>query len=223
MKEQYLQAGEFLSWLHRMRRALVTSERVEVPCGECRACCTSSYFIHIKSGETQTLAGIPEELLFPAPGVHKGDVLLGYDENGLCPLFLDNKCSIYEDCPQTCRIYDCRVFTATGLSPGDDKPLISQQAHRWKFDFPGVQDHDHFSAVQAAAQFLIKHTDYFPTGFIPYNPTQQAVLAIKVYEVFLSTDDEPDSDKNENQIHEIADAVIAAFERFEERIAAHLP
>jgi Fe-S-cluster containining protein len=73
-------------------------------------------FIHISPEETRTIQRIPRELLFPAPGKPKGHVLMGYTDQGYCPMLVAGECSIYEDRPQTCRDYDCRVFAATGIS-----------------------------------------------------------------------------------------------------------
>ena len=127
-EQQDLPAGEFSSWLRRTRSALVEESGADVPCGECNACCRSSYFIHIRPEETRTLSRIPKKLLFPAPGLPKGNVLLGYDEHGRCPMLIDDKCSIYEHRPQTCRNYDCRIFSAAGIAAGDDdKALITQR------------------------------------------------------------------------------------------------
>jgi uncharacterized protein len=205
-------AGDFSSWLNHIRQALRSHEGMEVLCGDCRACCTSSYFIHIAPNKTQTLAKIPKELLFPAPGLPKGNVLLGYDEKGHCPMFVDGECSIYECRPQTCRDYDCRIFPATGLSEGRDKPLINEQATRWQFDFPTEQDRKSFAALQNASKFLRKYPELFPDGFIPKNSTQLAILAINVYKIFLNETDEP---KNHDQAKKISVAVMNAYKRFE--------
>lgn len=213
-QEQDLPTEEFSSWLRRTRRAQRTDEGVSVPCGECKACCTSSYFIHIHPDETDTLAKIPPELLFAAPGLPIGHVVLGYDKNGHCPMFIDKQCSIYDYRPQTCRKYDCRIFPATGLAAGRDKPWIARQAARWKFAFPTIQDHEHFLALQAAAKFLREHAASFPPGFIPTNPTQQAVVAIKVYEVFLHATREAETGEHAAHNHDLVEAILAAYERF---------
>ncbi len=70
-----LPAGGFSSWLRRTRVALLEEDGADVPCGECSACCTTSHFVHVRPEETQTLARIPRELLFPAPGLPDGNVL----------------------------------------------------------------------------------------------------------------------------------------------------
>jgi len=128
-----LDAGAFPAWLAGMRRALRGEADADVPCGTCTACCTSSQFVHIGPDEADTLASIPAELLFPAPLLPLGHVVLGYDERGHCPMLLDGACSIYEHRPRTCRTYDCRVFPAAGLVP-EGKPAIARQAARWQFD-----------------------------------------------------------------------------------------
>ena len=217
-EQQYLPAGRFSSWLRRTRSAQKKEDGADVPCGECTACCTSSYFVHIRPEETQALSWIPRELLFPAPGLPKGNVLLGYDENGHCPMLVDDKCSIYEHRPLTCRTYDCRVFTAAGMTAGDDdKALITQRVQRWQFSHPTKRDRHQHAAVQAAARFLRERAEYFPAGFVPSNPTQLAILAIKVSDVFLKYIDESGKTGGISPDLEIAQAVIEASEKFAAR------
>jgi len=188
--QQDLPAGSFVSWLRDTRRALATQPGADVPCGECNACCRSSYFIHITPEETQALAHIPKDLLFAAPGRPEGNVIMGFDEEGCCPMLIDDKCSIYEHRPLTCRNYDCRIFPAAGISAGDeDKDLITQQISRWKFDYSDERGRMQHSAVQAAAKFLREHAESF-AGEVPSNATQLAILAIKVHQVFLNFDDD---------------------------------
>ncbi len=108
-------AGDFSGWIIGMQAALRGEQESDVPCGSCTGCCTSSQFVHIAPDETDTLAHIPSALLFPAPRMPRGNVLLGYDEHGHCPMLVDGACSIYAHRPRTCRIYDCRVFAAAGV------------------------------------------------------------------------------------------------------------
>ena len=145
-----LAAGDFSSWMSEMQLALDGEGDAHVPCAGCTACCTSSQFIHIGPDETDTLAHVPAELLFPAPRLPHGHVLLGYDQRGHCPMLIDNRCSIYEHRPRTCRTYDCRIFPATGVSLDDDeKELIARQARRWQFSFPTATDRSQRDAVRA--------------------------------------------------------------------------
>ena len=183
--EELLPAGEFSAWLDGMQRALSGDGESDVPCGACTACCTSSQFVHIGPDETDTLAHIPAELLFPAPRLPAGNVLLGYDERGHCPMLIDGACSIYEHRPRTCRTYDCRVFPAAGIEPDDrDQPLIARRARRWRFEHPAEVDRAEHDAVRAAARHISEHRDDHSADELPVNATQHAVLAIRRHGVF---------------------------------------
>src|SRR5690349_17026309 len=114
-----MRAGPFGAWLAAARASLRgEGPGIDVPCGDCRGCCTSSMFVHIRPGETGTLAVIPKRLLVRAPGQPRGQLLLGFGEDGCCPLLQDRECSIYEQRPRTCRDFDCRIFAAAGIEAG---------------------------------------------------------------------------------------------------------
>jgi len=150
-----LPAGDFLAWLREMQAALRNEGGTDVPCGSCTACCTSEQFVHIEPDETDTLAHVPPELLFPAPMLPKGHLVLGYDEHGRCPMLVDERCSIYAHRPRTCRVYDCRAFAATGTAldePSD--AAIQVRVRRWRFSYPTADDraaHDELLANVATA------------------------------------------------------------------------
>jgi len=146
-----LAAGDFSSWLTDMRGALRGERAADVPCGECTACCTSSQFVHIEPDETETLARIPTALLFPAPRLPHGHLVLGYAARGHCPMLVDGACSIYEHRPRTCRTYDCRIFEATGVAADGDRPLIAERARRWRFTFATPAQRDQSDQIRAAA------------------------------------------------------------------------
>jgi Fe-S-cluster containining protein len=118
----------------------------QVPCGACTACCTSSQFVHIEPDEHDTLARVPAELRFPAPGLPTGHVVLPYDERGHCPMLVDGACSIYEHRPRTCRTYDCRVFAITGVTP-KDQPAIAARVAEWDVE---IDDRERWERVRAA-------------------------------------------------------------------------
>lgn len=213
---QEIPAGCFSSWLRRTRYGLIHEKGSVVNCGTCKACCTSSYFIHIRPGETEALSRINKKLLFPAPGLPKGNVLLGYFENGYCPMMTDKGCKIYAHRPLTCRTYDCRIFTAAGIDAGyAEQALINQRVQQWRFSYPTQCDQDQHGAVQAAVMFMKKHENAFPAGIIPKNPSQLALLGIKVYRVFLI----PGNEQTEPQLTpgDIVERVIAELEKFDNR------
>jgi len=181
-----LPAGAFSAWLAAALRSLRGGGGVEVPCGDCVACCSSSYFIHIRPEEAATLRRVDPQMLAAAPGLPPGHVLLGYDRAGRCPMLRDTGCHIYADRPRTCRVFDCRVFAAAGSAAGGpDKDAISRQARRWRFDYPSQRDRDEHRAVQAAAWFLRERAAYFPGGRAPRNPSQIATSALEAHALFL--------------------------------------
>ncbi len=188
--ETELDAGDFGSWLNQTRYAQLKSIGSEVPCGSCVACCTGSYFIPIAPDEERTLSRIPKELLFRAPGLPPGHLLMGYTEEGHCPMFQNSRCSIYEDRPRTCREYDCRILTAAG-SEDSEHESIAAQARRWKFQFSSEQDRKAFGAAHRAMKFLTEQESAFPPGIVPRLPRQKALLAVLLCDLFLEESFEP--------------------------------
>jgi Fe-S-cluster containining protein len=180
-----IDAGEFGAWIDAMQQSLRGERDADVPCGSCTACCRSSQFVHIGPDEADTLSHIAAELLVPAPGLPTGHVLLGYDEHGCCPMLVDDRCSIYEHRPRTCRTYDCRVFTAAGLQPGEpQKQAIAERVRRWRFRFASDASRRRQGAVVAAAADITAHPDRYPDG-AARSATGVAVVAVEVHERFV--------------------------------------
>jgi Fe-S-cluster containining protein len=168
-----LPAGDFSTWLTGIRAALRDRSESAVPCDGCTACCTSSQFVHVEPDEGDALAHIPAELLFPAPLAPPGHQVLGYDEQGRCPMLGDHGCTIYEHRPRACRTYDCRIFAATGIEDDDPaKQAITQRARRWRFDLDPDGRRDQ-GALQAVAVTL-RTTEP--------NATRRAVRAVESFE-----------------------------------------
>lgn len=176
-------AGGFSAWWREVQGALRGERDADVDCAGCTACCRSSQFVPVGPDEHDALAHIPAALLFPAPLMPAGHQLLGYDEQGRCPMLTDAGCSIYPHRPRTCRTYDCRVFPASGVEV--DKPLIAERARCWRFDHPTARDRAEHEAVRAAAVFVVEHADQLPGGVAPRNPTEHAVLAVEMGATFL--------------------------------------
>jgi Fe-S-cluster containining protein len=216
--EEPIHAGEFSSWLRQARDSMLGKEGMQVACGDCVGCCSSSYFIHIRPDEMEVISQIPGDILFPAPGQPKGHMLMGYDRAGLCPMLNGTKCEIYEHRPQTCRNYDCRIFAAAGIiAGGDEKAVINERVERWFFSYPTKLDCDEHEAVKAAAKFMRTHARHFPGGRVPDNPNQLAVLAIKSYEVFIGLS-ETGNVEDESLCVELAEAIVAACRKFDKRM-----
>lgn len=179
-----LPAGDFGEWIERMRSALRHEADADVPCGDCCACCSTSHFVHIGPDEREALAATPGELLFAAPGLPRGHVVLPFDDRGRCPLLDEGgRCTIYDHRPLTCRTYDCRVFAAAGIDA--DRPEITERARRWRFACTAPGDARRRLAVAAAARWISTHAAAFPGSAVPDDPAQLAVLAVRVADVFL--------------------------------------
>lgn len=180
-----LPAGGFSEWLIGVQAAMHGDADSDVACDGCTACCTSSQFVHIGPDEFGPLSRIPDELLFPAPMMPAGNMLMGYDERGHCPMLTDDGCSIYDERPRTCRTYDCRIFPAAGVGLDHDESQISLRARRWRFDHPTTSDTAEHGAVRSAARFISEHGDPSDEGRKPSNDTQLAVLAVRYHERFV--------------------------------------
>ena len=184
-----LPAGEFSAWAKEMSGALRGANDAEVPCGTCTACCTASQFIHIGPEETDTLAHIPADFLFPAPRSPRGHVLIGYDERGHCPMLVDEKCSIYEYRPKTCRTYDCRVFAAADVElEAAQYVRIERQVRRWRFTYSDPVGRLRHEAVEAAARYLRENAGLLPGVAATTAPARLAVLAFEIHDLFLLVD-----------------------------------
>ena len=155
-------AGPFSDWLRAMRAALAGHAGMDVACGDCVGCCTSSYFIKVRAHETATLEHIGADNLRPVPGASNGSLLMGFDAQGHCFMFANGGCSIYSHRPETCRTYDCRVFTAAGMNAGPDKSVINERIASWRFEYSSPRDHEEHGAVTAAANFIRQHPDPLP-------------------------------------------------------------
>ena len=184
-----LEAGDFDTWLAGTKASQLNGKEADVPCGSCNACCKSFYFIHITASDVGALKVIPKELLVQAPGLPSGHFVMGYTEQGHCPMLVNERCSIYNDRPQTCRAYDCRIFAAAEMQPGEmDKVLVSRQTSTWAFSYANPAARATQAAIARAANWLASEREnnnsYLPNDFLPSNSTQLAVLALQLRELF---------------------------------------
>jgi Fe-S-cluster containining protein len=175
-----LAAGDFSVWIEQMGAAIAGERAADVACDGCTACCTAAQFIHIAPDETDTLAHVPAALLFPAPQLPKGHVVMGYDDRGHCPMLIEGRCSIYEHRPRTCRTYDCRIFAACGIEPDADKVEIAARVKRWQFSYPTTNDSTLHDAVVAAADFVANNRDATRGGRAPVTAAAIAVAAVRI-------------------------------------------
>jgi Fe-S-cluster containining protein len=188
-----LPAGAFGPWLHQTVAAIAGAGEADVPCGGCTGCCTSSQFVPIGPDETDALAHIPRSLVVPAPGAAPGTVVLGYDQDGRCPMLGDHGCTIYQQRPRACRTYDCRVFaaTATDITADESKRAIAERVRQWQFSFPTEADAVAHASVRRAADHLREHAGELPSDVAPRNATELAVDAIVVHDEYRSASTMP--------------------------------
>ncbi len=179
-----LAAGDFGAWAGAMANTRRGAAPAEVPCNGCTACCTASQFVHVDPDESDTLAHIPAAVLFPAPGLPDGHMVMGYDEHGACPMFVDGACSIYDHRPRACRIYDCRIFAATGVDAGEDgKPGVAARVRRWQFSYASPDATRSHDAMRSAAAYLRDHAQVAGSS-TPLGATARALLAFKIADLF---------------------------------------
>jgi uncharacterized protein len=113
-------------------------------------------------------------------------------------MLVDGACSIYNHRPRTCRVYDCRVFAATGLAEDvDGKAMISKAAKLWRFD-PEVNAQ--LAAIRSAATYLRDHAAEL-ADVLPLTVTHLAVLAFEIHELWL--DGSPDVPNVRRRITEV--------------------
>jgi hypothetical protein len=164
----------------------------------------------VRPQDKQALAVIPADLLVTAPGQTEGNLMMGYRADGTCPMLGAGKCTIYQNRPQTCRDYDCRIFAAAGIDAGGaDKTVINRRVREWCFTYATDADKLAHDAVLSAAAFIQTKRNSFPNGRAPTAPTGIAVLAVKAYAVFLDASSEFKNDT------EIAAAIVTASRKFD--------
>lgn len=180
-------AGNFGTWLSQARDALRGDGGMDVPCGDCVGCCTSGYSIFLRPHD-KAIDIVPAKVISSVAGLAYPHAKMNPLPNGHCPMFKEGKCSIYSSRPQTCLDYDCRIFAAAGIDAGPLRPVINKRIKEWRFDFTSDEERLAHSAVQQAATFITQHAEHFPDSWKTSSPSAVAVIAVKVYELFLSSD-----------------------------------
>lgn len=175
-------AGDFDDWLAGMRAVLRGEAVADVPCAGCVGCCVSSYPIPLRPGDRTALEKVPDRYLQLRPG--SGARML-HREDGTCPMLAAGRCSIYADRPQTCRDYDCRIYAAAGLTPDGQRPVIQERVGEWRFVFANGAARERAAAVRRAAEFIRANADLFPLVARAHSATAAAVMAVKVYQLFM--------------------------------------
>jgi Fe-S-cluster containining protein len=191
-----ISAGEFSEWLQTAQPAVTHNLASDVPCGQCNACCRASYFIHVAPQDVAAKAVIPSELLFAAPGAPPGHQIMGFDEQGQCPMLKNDQCSIYAARPSTCRSYDCRVFAAADIAAGGaEKADVNARVLRWQFSHADIQARLAHAAVQKVAQVVKDCAEVFSaqTEFDSQAASPIARFAIEHHQQMLQLHEQVES------------------------------
>ena len=106
-------------------------------------------------------------------------------------MLVDDRCSIYDHRPQTCRAYDCRVFAATAID-NDEKPLIARQARRWRFSYATEADRAEHDRLRTTAA----HPDERPGS-----PTERAWCGRSTGPADVA--DEPDATRDDPTVRRV--------------------
>ncbi|MEY4762007.1 MAG: hypothetical protein RLZZ200_1863 [Pseudomonadota bacterium] len=204
-----IDAGHFGDWLRETEAMLRGTGGSNVPCGSCVGCCVSSYHIWLRPEDRVAYDEVPEEFLRQGRGQPPGHHLMGYHDDGRCPMLTAQGCRIYADRPQTCRDYDCRIFAAAGIEAGDAaRQVINERVRAWRFRYADDAECSAHAAITATATFIRQHAGAFG-GTAPTAPTGIAVLALKSHRVFL----EPDVESCDPV--DLAKAIIEAGKAFD--------
>lgn len=197
-----IDAGDFGEWLERVTASFADGSDIEVPCGDCRGCCSAGRFVHVTPADRTALAAIPDELLVRAPGLSDGSAVMGFGRDGLCPMLKAGDCAIYASRPATCRAFDCRLLAAAGLRMhGRWAERINERVSAWEFGFAGAESRRRHESIRAAATFIAGNARLFPGGRVPDQPLDLAALAVRVHSVL------PDASER-SAPQEIADAIV---------------
>lgn len=211
MNGRTLDAGDFATWLRQMQLVLRGgSAGTDVPCGDCVGCCSSHWPVALRAEDEALVPLVPAWLLLEPEDAPEGLRYMGYREDGTCPLLVKRQCRVYAQRPQTCRDFDCRIFTAAGIaSAGKDKPLIDERLQAWRFRYACAEDLAVHEAIQATAAFLQGPAREVPGFHFPDAPIAIAGLALKAHTVFL------DGTAKTRAAEELARAVVDAARNFD--------
>jgi Fe-S-cluster containining protein len=86
----------------REHDAGVRAGATKTPCGTCTACCVS------KEWAAVPLSAEEAERFADCAHYSAGTWLLDRKPDGSCVKLIEGKCSVYQQRPRTCRLFDCR-------------------------------------------------------------------------------------------------------------------
>ena len=172
-------AGALSAFLADFRLGQHEGTTLSTPCGNCSACCSSGLEIFIDQSEVEVLALLPHDSLVPLEDRQAGNFMLRSRKDGRCPMLGSSGCTTYDRRPRTCRSFDCRIFTATGIEPpGGRTSKVAIRARNWTFDDSKSSEGTTRQALDATVKFLKAFEEVFiPYGIEPGTPIVENVAA----------------------------------------------
>ena len=130
--------GPMSEFLKRARYTSMNRIPADVPCGECRLCCSGAYELSEVHPYEKAALGLPVETpMLNEPGKP-------------CRFLSESGCSVHEKRPAMCRIFDCRMQAlmppSLELRFGYSLPVQAYAQARWKFLYLTEADYVHYLA-----------------------------------------------------------------------------
>jgi hypothetical protein len=105
-------------------------------------------------------------------------------------MLVDGSCSIYEHRPRACRVYDCRIFPAAGVTgPRGDAVEIGRRAERWRFDYASDRERAGHDALKATARYFAEHAGELGDDALATDTTRLAVVAVELHDLLVRDDE----------------------------------
>ena len=187
-----LDAGDFLAWVTGMQAAL-RSEQSSPTCNSCAACCRSSQFIHIAPDETDTLAHIPAELLFPRRSARPATSSSATTNAGIARCWSTTSARSTSIAHRPVAPTTVRVFPAAAVEIEDAaKAHLAQQTRRWRFSYPAPDDRRRHDAVRGRGVSPANRKTSSPPTSSPRTTPSSPSSPSRSTDAFVQRDDEPE-------------------------------
>jgi len=85
----------------------------------------------------------------------KNPTLLATDKNGDCHYLVNGKCSIRDDRPYECRVFDCRMFAFSKLAGEDQNNDLGKAILAWDLSGQSRKDRIELTAMRIALVTLL--------------------------------------------------------------------
>lgn len=130
--------GPVSTFLREARYTSMNRIPADVPCGECRLCCSGVYDLSEVHPYEKTALGLPVDIpMLNEPGES-------------CQFLSETGCSIHPKRPAMCQLFDCRMQAlmppSLELRFGYSLPVQAYAQKRWKFLYQSEQDFIHYVA-----------------------------------------------------------------------------